>query len=92
MLFGSARGTGSFSLGGFHEKSRFAVAVGLGSQSTESASPELLGPSLLFRQKAPWIPTQISKTRRFEIPNGQDSVARGLKKWLKSVGSNPGSS
>lgn len=93
-LFGPARGTQVLSLGGFHEKSKFAVAVGLGSQSTESAErPELLGPSLLYTRKLHGFPLKLAKLRHFEIPNGQDSVAkRGLNKWLKDVGSNPGSS
>ena len=80
MLFGSARRTLVLSLGGFHEKSRFAVAVDLGSQRAASAErPEL--PSPLYARKLHGFPLKLAKLRRFEIPNGQDSVAkRGLNK------------
>ena len=82
MLFGSAHGTLVLSLGGFHEKSRFAVAVDLGSQHAASAErPELLGPSPLYARKLHGFPLKLAKLRRFKIPNGQDSVAkRGLNK------------
>ena len=70
MLFGSARGTLVLSLGGFHEKSRFAAAVDLGSQRTVSAEcPELVGPSLLCARKLHGVPLELAKLRRFEKPN-----------------------
>lgn len=61
--------SGFFPLGGFHEKSRFAVAVGPGSQSTESAErPELLGPSLLYARKLHGFPLKLAKLRRLRYP------------------------